>query len=62
VARLQGAEYLFLLTTTAREFFLKENYTLVDRNSVPLSIKETSEFTGLCPSSATVMRKQLEPV
>jgi amino-acid N-acetyltransferase len=59
IAQQKGVRHLFLLTTTAKGFFEKEEYTVIDRNEVPLTIKETSEFAGVCPTSAFVMRKQL---
>jgi len=50
---------IFLLTTTAKDYFQKLGYELVERNDVPLAIKNTSEFSVTCPSSATVMMKSL---
>ncbi|WP_415382982.1 arsenic resistance N-acetyltransferase ArsN2 [Halosimplex sp. TS25] len=52
-----GAERLFLLTTTARDFFAARGYEVVDREAVPDPIRATNEFADLCPASATVMRK-----
>ena len=53
----KGINCLYLLTTTAKDFFIRVGYEEIERESVPLSIKNTSEFSSLCPSSATVMRK-----
>src|SRR5215216_1502685 len=50
-AKRQGITDLYLLTTTADRFFLKRGYEVVDRNNVPAYIKETSEFSSICPSS-----------
>jgi amino-acid N-acetyltransferase len=50
---------IYLLTTTASEYFKKKGYILTDRFSVPQSIQQTKEFSGLCPSSAAVMKKKL---
>ena len=58
-ARQQGVKHLYLLTTTAEAFFANRNYETVDRSIVPGTIRETSEFTSMCPSSATVMKKEL---
>jgi amino-acid N-acetyltransferase len=57
IARQKGIHSIFLLTTTAKDFFEKEHYVVVDRNDVPEPIKQTSEFSGLCPSTAIVMKK-----
>jgi amino-acid N-acetyltransferase len=58
-ARDNGIETLYLLTTTASEFFATEGYSTVERSAVPDAIRSTTEFTDLCPSTATCMRKSL---
>ncbi len=50
---------LYLITTTAAPFFEKQGFQKVDRGEVPLSIQSTSQFSGTCPSSATVMRRSI---
>jgi amino-acid N-acetyltransferase len=59
VARRTGTNSLYLLTTTAEVFFNKRGYNKVEREEVPAEIKNTTEFSSLCPSSAVVMRKFL---
>jgi len=54
-----GVETLFLLTTTAAAFFEGLGYERVERESVPAPMQESAEFSELCPSSATVMRRRL---
>ncbi|HEX7904515.1 MAG TPA: arsenic resistance N-acetyltransferase ArsN2 [Chitinophagaceae bacterium] len=61
VTTAKGIHTLYLLTTTASNFFQKEGYTIIDRSDVPLSINESSEFSSICPSTATVMKKELSP-
>ncbi|MFT4885679.1 MAG: amino-acid N-acetyltransferase [Natronomonas sp.] len=58
--RANGAETLYLLTTTAEAFFDARGYDVIDRKAVPPDIRETDEFTDLCPKSATCMRKDLD--
>ena len=58
-ARDDSIETLYLLTTTASEFFASEGYTTVERPTVPKAIRNTAEFEDLCPSTATCMRKSL---
>ncbi|GAB3039092.1 arsenic resistance N-acetyltransferase ArsN2 [Natronobiforma cellulositropha] len=58
-ARAEGVERLYLLTTTAAAFFDRLGYAELERTDVPAAIRETSEFTSLCPASATVMEKSL---
>jgi amino-acid N-acetyltransferase len=51
---------IFLLTTTAPEFFAARGFDRCARQLVPPGIAETSEFRKLCPASATCMHKQLD--
>lgn len=53
-----GVERLYLLTTTATEFFRRRGYEPTDREAVPPSIRRTREFDDLCPSTATCLRKE----
>lgn len=59
-ARANGVGTLYLLTTSASEFFRHCGYGEIVRETVPSSIQRTTEFTDLCPSSATCMRKPVE--
>ncbi|WP_436923621.1 arsenic resistance N-acetyltransferase ArsN2 [Halosimplex amylolyticum] len=58
-ARDAGIQRFYLLTTTASEFFASHEYVEIDRTDVPGTIRNTTEFTELCPSSAICMRKAL---
>lgn len=58
-SREKGIHYLYLLTTTAQDFFTREGYGAVDRKEVPLAIETTSEFSSVCSPSAIVMKKTL---
>jgi amino-acid N-acetyltransferase len=55
----QGVQTIYLLTTTAADFFSKRGYKIIDRNRVPEFIKNTSEYSVICSSSSTVMKKVL---
>ncbi len=59
ISKKRGIDCFYLLTNTAKDFFSKEGYEVISRDEVPESIKTTSEFSDVCPSSATVMRKNL---
>jgi len=59
ISKQRGIDCIYLLTTTAKDFFSKEGYEAITRDEVPESIKATSEFSSVCPSSATVMKKDL---
>ncbi|MGE5108535.1 MAG: arsenic resistance N-acetyltransferase ArsN2 [Sphingobacteriales bacterium] len=58
-ARESGINCLYLLTTTAKDFFDKQGYCEIKRDDVPEAIKETAAFISLCPSSAIVMKKRI---
>jgi len=58
-AASSGVKRLYLLTTTAEPFFASLGYAKVNRESVPEPIRATTEFSGLCSTSATVMAKDL---
>ena len=50
---------LYLLTTTAEQFFPRFGFDRIARADVPAAVQTSIEFTSACPSSATVMRKIL---
>ncbi len=55
----QGVESLFLLTTTADQFFLGLGYSLASRDKAPSAIQATSQFSGLCPASSAFLSKRV---
>jgi amino-acid N-acetyltransferase len=59
LAKHQGVDRLYLLTTTAEKFFTARGYHRFDHKRVPDDIAATTEFKLLCPSSAVCMRKLL---
>lgn len=58
-ARRQGVRTLFLLTTDAAAFFARQGFEAVPRASAPGGIAATAQFSSICCSSATLMRKAL---
>ena len=59
-AQQKSIKTLFLLTTTAAEFFPKIGYQVIQRDRAPLSIAKTQEFKNICPVSAVCLFKNLE--
>ena len=59
-ARARAVRGLYLLTTTAEEFFAKRGYARIGRERAPAAIRATREFGELCPSSSAFMFKNLE--
>ena len=58
-AAKQGIKTLYLLTTTAAQFFAKRGYEAVPRSEAPAAIAATAQFSDLCPASSAFMRKAL---
>lgn len=58
-AQAAGIRTLYLLTTTAQNFFPRLGYEVFARNDVPEMLQRSAEFASLCPASAVCMRKQL---
>src|SRR5574343_639036 len=56
-AASKGIDELFLLTTTAEQFFLKLGYVPASRATAPTVIQATSEFAELCPASSVFLSK-----
>jgi amino-acid N-acetyltransferase len=55
----RGVDTLYLLTTTAAGFFERLGYETLPRTEAPESIRSTHQFSQLCPTSSTFMRKAL---
>ena len=47
---------LYLLTTTASEYFNKKGFKIIERHNVPEKLLNTEEFKSLCPASAICMQ------
>ena len=58
-ASTAGVETLYLLTTTAADFFARQGYDEIERADAPGAIRETAQFSDLCPATATCMRKSV---
>ncbi|MCK5343135.1 MAG: GNAT family N-acetyltransferase, partial [Candidatus Heimdallarchaeota archaeon] len=47
---------IYLLTDTAEKFFLKLDYKIIPREETDSRVKQSIEFTMLCPSSPVLMK------
>ncbi|SAL81534.1 arsenic resistance N-acetyltransferase ArsN2 [Caballeronia telluris] len=56
-----GVSELWLLTTTATDFFRRAGYLPVARPSAPTGLQSSTQFAQLCPSTAVCMKKKLKP-
>jgi len=57
-AREADIRTLYLLTTTAADYFRARGYEPIAREELPEAIQETEQSARLCPSSATCMQKK----
>ncbi|MFT3700117.1 MAG: arsenic resistance N-acetyltransferase ArsN2 [Kofleriaceae bacterium] len=56
-AETRGRSELWLLTTSARDYFARRGFQVVARDLVPPAVRSTAQFASLCPASAVVMRR-----
>jgi amino-acid N-acetyltransferase len=57
-ARSVGISTVYLLTTTADEFFERLSFERIARETTPPSIQSTSEFSDLCPAIAACIKRE----
>jgi amino-acid N-acetyltransferase len=54
-AEAEGLAALYLLTTTAADYFPRFGFAAIDRAQLPAAIQASREFASVCPTSATTM-------
>lgn len=54
-ARRRNFKAVYLLTTTARDYFQRLGFVLADRKTAPKALQQSAEFQGACPASADFM-------
>ncbi|MFL5634643.1 MAG: arsenic resistance N-acetyltransferase ArsN2 [Gemmatimonadaceae bacterium] len=54
-----GIDELYLLTTTAEEYFPRFGFARTTRSAVPDALKASAEFQGACPDTAVVMTRHI---
>lgn len=59
IAKKNKSNTVFLLTMTAENYFPKFGFIAVKRESAPEPIKNSSEFTTVCPDSAILMKLEI---
>ncbi|MFL5485180.1 MAG: arsenic resistance N-acetyltransferase ArsN2 [Gemmatimonadaceae bacterium] len=57
-----GIDELYLLTTTAEEYFPRFGFARTTRSAVPDALKASAEFQGACPDTAVVMTRHIGSV
>ena len=61
LARARGLTSVYLLTTTAAEFFPRFGFRETARDEVDPAVQRSVEFTKACPANAVAMRADLGP-
>ena len=56
-AEQERVSALYLLTTTARDYFTRHDFDVCPRSEAPEGIRSSWEFRTGCPDSATLMRR-----
>ena len=59
LARARGVTNVYLLTTTAGDFFPRFGFTPIGRAQMDPALESSEELRGACPASAVAMRVQL---
>ena len=54
-----GLRHLWLLTTTAPNFFRRLGYVDTPRTQAPAAVQQSGEFKSLCPASAVCLSKPI---
>lgn len=55
LAKRNEVKEAFLITSSANKYFERRGFKQVEREKAPDEIKNTSQFKGVCPASATIM-------
>jgi len=59
-AKERGIRHLYLLTTTAREYFPRFGFKELSKAAAPTQLQASVEFNGACPASAIFMQLELD--
>ncbi len=54
-----GMREVYALTTTIEPWLTRLGFERIERDNAPDDIRQTSEFSALCPASAAILRKTL---
>lgn len=56
-AKILNLRAVYLLTTTARDYFARRGFVDCARETAPAAVRESWEFRAGCPSTAAFMRR-----
>ena len=60
LALAEGLKAVLLLTETATDYFSRKGYKVITRAEMPAEVRQSSEFSHVCPDSAKAMQKDLQ--
>jgi amino-acid N-acetyltransferase len=60
-AALAGVQTLYVVTTTAEDFFVGHGFRKTAAHEVPLGLQASEEFTAFVPGGSTVMSRPVSP-
>jgi len=55
LARERSLAAVYLLTTSAADYFLRHGFVAIARDAAPPKIRASAQFSSLCPGSARLM-------
>ena len=58
-ARMHEVREVYLITNSAERYFEKNGFQVIERSQIPAEFAQTAQFAGLCPSTAVVMKMEL---
>jgi amino-acid N-acetyltransferase len=58
-AKTKNKKDIYLLTTTADNYFPRFGFKEVKRQDLPAALKSSSQYKDVCPSSAVIMKLKL---
>lgn len=58
-ARAAGLRDVYLLTTSAADYFPRFGFAVIPRSAVPAAVQRSVEFRETCPASAVVMHRPI---
>jgi amino-acid N-acetyltransferase len=61
-AEEEGIKDVYLLTTSAEEYFPRFGFVRTVRSAVPVALTASREFQGACPDTAAVMTRRVKAV
>ncbi|MGE5127407.1 MAG: arsenic resistance N-acetyltransferase ArsN2 [Betaproteobacteria bacterium] len=56
-ARVLGLRAVYLLTTSARDYFVRHGFAACPREDAPPAVRESWEFRSGCPQTAVLMKR-----